>query len=81
MAEKTRKQKLKEKRCRMHVIHTCEKYGIGYQMYCTGTFQVTDFKNGSFKFSEQAGHKWSQSIFELRDKLDVYIKHNKTSHL
>lgn len=75
--EKTKKQKLKEKRCRMHVIHTCEKYKIGYESYSTGTFYVKDFKNGEFKFSEQTGHSWNQSIFELRDKLDVYIKHNK----
>lgn len=77
MAKKTRKQKLKEKRCRMHVINTCEKYGLGYELFSTGTFQVTYFKGGSFKFSEQTGNNWSQSIFELRDKLDNFIKQGK----
>lgn len=79
MAEKTRKQKLKEKRCRMHVIHTCEKYGIGYQMYESGNFFVTHFDhdNNEFTFKEEAGMSWNQSIFELREKLDNFIKQGK----
>lgn len=79
MAEKTRKQKLKEKRCRMHVINTCEKYGIGYQMYESGNFWVTyyDHDNCDFTFREEAGMQWNQSIFELREKLDNFIKQGK----
>jgi len=79
MAEKTRKQKLKEKRCRMHVINTCEKYGIGYQMYESGNFMVTqfDYDNREFTFREEAGMAWNQSIFELREKLDNFIKQGK----
>lgn len=75
--EKSRKQRLKEKRTLMHVINTCIKHKISYDQFKGGCFTVSDFVSGIFVFREQAMSYSSQSIFELRDKLEVYIKHHK----
>lgn len=74
MSDKKKKQK--EKRCLMHVINTCIKYNIGFQLYEHGSFYVTDFcySTGSFLFREESMDAYSQTIFELRDKLDAYLK-------
>lgn len=71
----------KDKRTLMHVINTCIKYNIGFQMYESGSFEVSDFHHGQnrFLFREESLMSYNQSISELRDKLDVYIKNNKLS--
>ena len=83
--ENSRKQRLKDRRTFNHIINTCNKNSIGYTMYCHGAFYVQDFNSvtNKFDFSEESalGNRLPsiQSLSELRDKLDIYIKYHKSN--